>query len=87
MCGDEVLLRHYLVNLLVEMSFETQVAVGDDAHEMVVVVHYRNATDMIFSHHVQCIFDGGSASDSYRVVDHTVLSPFHYCHLTGLFLY
>ena len=55
MGGYEILVGHYLVNLLVKPTFEAQVAVRDNTYQTVVVVDNGNATDMIFCHNVESI--------------------------------
>ena len=69
------------------MKLETQVTVGDDAHEMVLLVHHGNAADVILSHHVERILHTTALGDGHGVVDHAVLRPLHDGHLTGLLLY
>ena len=55
MCCHEMILRHNVIDLLVEMTLEAQVTVGDDTHEMVVVVNHGNTANMIFGHHVESV--------------------------------
>ena len=83
--SDEVLLRHHLVHLLVEMALKAKVAVGDDAHEVVVIIDDGDSSDMVFSHHVESILHGRTAANGHRVVYHTVLSTLHDSHLACLF--
>ena len=86
MCGNEVLRSHHLVYLLVEVTLKAQVSVGDDAHEMVVIIHHGNASDVIVVHHLQGILHGATLVYGHRVVYHSVLGTLHDGHLTGLFL-
>ena len=83
---DEVFAGHHLVDFLVEPAFEAQVAIGDDAHESVFIVHYGDASDVIVAHHFECVSHGASSADGYGVVNHSVLGPFHHGHLVCLFL-
>ena len=53
MRGDEVLGRHDLRHLLVEVGLEAQVAVGDDTDEVALVIDDRDAADMVVVHHLQ----------------------------------
>ena len=53
MGGDEVLGRHDLRHLLVEVGLEAQVAVGDDTDEVALVIDDRDAADMVVVHHLQ----------------------------------
>ena len=68
------------------VEFEAEVAVCDDTYEMVVIIDYRNTTDMIFCHHIEGLTDCGSTADGHRVVDHTVFGTLHDCYLSCLFL-
>ena len=86
MGGDQVLGCHHVVDELVHVTLETEVAVGDDAHEVVFLIDDRNAANVIVVHHVKGILDGASAANGDRVVDHTVLSTLDNGHLTSLFL-
>ena len=84
---DKVLACHYLVNLTVDVSLEAQVAVGDDADELVVAVNHRDTADMVLLHYVERILHGLSTHDGYRIVNHTVLSSLYDSHLSCLLLY
>ena len=86
MCGDEVVLRHHVIHLLIEMTLKAQVAVGDDTHKMILVVNNGDTTYMIFSHHVESVLHRRASTDGDRVVDHTVLGTLHDSHLSGLLL-
>ena len=50
LAGDEPLARHDLGDLAAEVFFKFHVAVGDDADELVLLVHDRNAGDAVFRH-------------------------------------
>ena len=54
MCGHQILFGHHVIHLLVKAVLKAQVSVGDNTHQVVVVVNHRNAADMVFCHHVQC---------------------------------
>ena len=84
MGGHEVLARHHLIDQAILTQLKAQVAVGDDAHQMVALINHGNTTNVILGHHLQRFPDGTSATDGHRVVDHAVLSAFHNGHLTGL---
>ena len=86
MGSDKILLGHHLINLLVQATLETQVTVGDDSHQIVILVDNRDTTDVIFCHHVKCILHGPSTTDRHRVVYHTILSTLNDGHLAGLSL-
>ena len=82
----EVVFRHHVVHLLVQVALKAQVAVGDDAHQVVVFVYHGYAADMVFCHHVESVLDGGAAAYGHGVVYHSVLCTLHDCHLAGLLL-
>ena len=84
MGGHEVLLRHDLLNGTIETTLETEVAVGDDTHKVVVIVNHGNTTDMIFRHDVEGLSHGRTLGDGDRIVDHTVLGTLYDSNLTGL---
>ena len=86
MGGDEVVLRHHFVDGTVETALEAQVAVGDDTHQMLVIVDHGDTTDMILGHDVESLGDGRAKGDGDRIVDHAVLGTLDDSHLTGLVL-
>ena len=86
MRGHEVVLRHNLVYLLVELLLEAQVAVGDDTHQVVLVVNDWYAANVVVAHHVERILHSAAAAYGDGVVDHSVLGTLHYSHLAGLCL-
>ena len=57
-CRDEIILGHHVVDRLVQMALEAQVAVRHDAHEMIALVNNRYSADVIFGHHSQRILYG-----------------------------
>ena len=76
-CGDEVVFCHHFRDRTICLAFEAEVAVGDDTHEHVVVVHYRDAADMILIHDFESIADESAFLDGHRVDDHAVFSALH----------
>ena len=55
---DDVFFGHHLINMFVEVSFETQVAVGHNAYQALFIVYHRDAADFIFGHQGQCVRHG-----------------------------
>src|SRR5690606_643258 len=51
-CGDEVFLRHDLVNRNAQVFLKTQVAVCDDADQFSAFVDHRNSADTELTHYV-----------------------------------
>ena len=82
--GDEVLLRHHLVDGLPQLLLETEIAVGDDTDELVLAVHHGNAADVVFRHDAHRVAHRLVGGDDDGRVDHAVLGPFHRGHLTSL---
>ena len=87
LCGrrHQVLLGHHLVNALVRMTFETQVAVGDNAHQVSFIIDNGYAANVIFMHQFECVAHSLVALDGNRVVNHAVFGTLHDGYLTGLF--
>ena len=85
--GNQVFLRHHLLDGLVHVAPEAQVAVGHDAHQVVLLVHYRDAPDFIFRHHGQGLPHRLPAQDAHGIGYHAVFRTFHETHLPSLFLY
>ena len=71
--GNEILGSHHLGNRPLLVILETEVAVGDNADEIIAAVHYRNAADMVLRHKSQRFSDIGRRADGDRVVYHAVL--------------
>ncbi len=85
--GDKVFLGHYLLYRLFHVATEAQIAIGDDAHQMVIVVDHRDATYLVFGHHGQGLPHRLVARDVHRVGNHTVFRPLYVVNLPGLLLY
>ena len=50
--GDQIVLGHHLADRLIEIAFEAQVAVGEDAHQLRAARH-RQAGDVVLVHDVE----------------------------------
>ena len=83
---DEVLARHHLVDGAVDVLLETEVAIGDDAFQVALVIDHGNAADVVFRHQFEGIADAAAQFDGDWVVDHAVLGTLHDGHLAGLLL-
>ena len=86
MSRHQVFAGHYLVDKSTLIQFKSQIAVGYDTHQMVLLVNDRNTTDMIFAHQLKGISNGTATANGHRVVNHTVFCPLHNSHLSSLFL-
>ena len=85
MRGNKIFMGHHLVNELVHVTFKTQIAIGHDAHQTVVVVDHRNAANVVFVHDGQCIFHALSPANRHGIVNHAVLGTLHNSHFVRLF--
>ncbi len=86
MRGHQILLGHHVIDQLVKMTLETQVTVGDDTHEDVVLIHHGDTANMIFSHHTKGIGYCLTTANGHGIVDHTVLGTLDNGYLTSLLL-
>ena len=81
--GDQALLGHHLFDLIIQVGFEAQVPVGDDAHQF-APIHHRNPGDAVALHQLQDVGDAGLRPDGHRVDDHPGLRFFHLFDFQGL---
>ena len=81
--GDQALLGHHLFDLMIQVGFEAQVPVGDDAHQF-APVHHRDPGDAVALHQLQDVGDAGLGADGHRVDDHPGLRFFHLFDFQGL---
>ena len=82
--GDKTVFGHYVADVAVEVFLETEVAVGDDAHEDVLLVHHGDTADVVFGHDAQRVAHGLVGRDGHRRVDHAILGALDRGHLLGL---
>ena len=47
MCRHKIILRHNLLDGSVQTALKAQVTIGDDTHQMLLVIYHRNTTNMI----------------------------------------
>ena len=81
---NQVVFGHHLVDQTVEVALETQVAVGYDTYQYLVLVDYGDTADVVFAHHRQSLAYRRAATDGHGVVNHTVFGTFHGVYLPGL---
>ena len=84
--GYYVFLSHHLVNLLVKVVLEAQIAIGYYTNEMFFLVYHGNTTDMVFAHKAQSRANRGTVKYCNGVVYHAVFGAFHYCNFPCLIL-
>ena len=84
MSCNKILLGHHIINELIQMTLETKVTIGNNTHEMILLIDYRNTTDMVVCHHTKRILHSTPLADSNRIINHTILSSLHDSYLTCL---
>ena len=81
--GDQVFLRHHVLDRQIEARFEAQIAVRQNAHEL-TVARNRNAGDAIALHKRKGVGDLFFGRDGDRVHDHAAFTALYAVHLFGL---
>ena len=84
--GNEVFACHHVVDFLAHVALETQVAVRNDTHKVVLLVNNWNAANVELVHKVQRGAHRRAPSYRYGVVNHAVFGALHYCNLARLLL-
>ena len=80
----QMILRHDLIDGTIQTTLKAEVTVSHDTHQMTVVIHHGDTTDMILRHDLEGLCHRGTQGDGDRIVDHTILGTLHDSHLTGL---
>ena len=81
--GDEVFLRHHVLDRQIEAGFETQIAVGENADQFAVAGN-GNAGDAVALHEREGVGDFLFGRDGDRVHDHAAFTALYAVHLFGL---
>jgi hypothetical protein len=84
--GDQVLLGHQVVDPLVEVLLEAEVAVGEDADELPVRGGDGHARDLVGRHDPEGLADALVRPHGDRIHDHAGLAALHLVHLFRLHL-
>ena len=84
--GNQIFFCHYLVDTFIHVTLETKVTIRYNTDQISIVIHYRNAADLVFGHQGESITYGRPLLNSDRIVNHTVLGTLHCSHLLSLFL-
>ena len=71
--GDEVVLRHHVLDRLVEVGFEAEVAVGQNTHQLAVLGD-RHAGDAIAGHELLRVADLVLGREKERIGDDAVFA-------------
>ena len=76
---------HDKINVFCHVSFETQISVGNNTHQITFIIYHRDTTDFIFRHDVQCILNSRTSFNRYRVINHTIFGTLYDSNLSCLF--
>ena len=87
MRSHKVLFCHHFINLFIHTTLKTQVAIGHDTYEFIIVIDYRNTTNVVIMHQLKSILNRTSTTNCHRIINHSVLSTLYNCHLMCLFFY
>ena len=82
--GYQVPGSHHVPYQRIHVREETDIPVGYDTYQVIVVVRYGDAADVILFHQVQGVSHGLILVDGNRVYDHAVLRALHLPHLGRL---
>ena len=55
MSSHKMILRHDFIDRTIQTTLEAQVTVSDDTHQMTLIVHHRDTSDMILRHNVESL--------------------------------
>ena len=76
---------HDKINMFSHVSFETQISVSNNTHQITFIIYHRDTTDFIFRHDVQCILNSRTSFNRYRVINHTIFGTLYDSNLSCLF--
>jgi hypothetical protein len=79
-------LGHQLPHRLLRIGGEAHVAVGQDADQLAIRLHHRDAGDAVTLHHAERILQRLVGPDGQRVHHHARLVLLHQAHFVGLAL-
>ena len=86
LCCYNVFLCHHLINTLIQILFKAQVTVCNNTDQIILIIYYRNTSDFVFSHQIECIFHYRTPLNGHRIINHSVFCTLHNCYLTSLLL-
>jgi hypothetical protein len=81
--GDEIILGHHRADRLIEIAFETQIAIGENADEARATGDWQ-ARHFVLVHDVERLADGKLGRDGDRVNDHAAFRALYAVHFLGL---
>ena len=81
--GDEIVLGHHRADGLIEIAFETQIAISENAHEA-RAARDGQARHFVLVHDVERLADGKFRRDSDGINDHAAFRAFYAVHFLGL---
>ena len=85
-CGgrNQIYLGHHLRNRAMRVGFETQITVGQNAHQFSMFIHHRNTTDSVFGHQIQGLAYPRIHRKSNRIHNHPALGALDLADFLGL---
>ena len=84
--GHQILGGHHLPNWSIAVELKPYIPVRHDAHQLVGLVHHRNAPDGIVAHHIPGVGHRVVGRNRDRVQDHPIFRALDPPHLGGLVL-
>lgn len=82
--NETIFTRHNIADRLLEIGFETKIAVGENSDEFAVFVGDGNAADTIFVHKRERVFYRAIGSEKERIGDYAVFAAFNAIDVLGL---
>ena len=82
--GNQPLAGHNLFDLFVHPTFKTQVAVGDNTDQGVIIIHNGNASNFKLFHQIESILYGFVWLNRHGSINHPVFCSFYHFHLARL---
>jgi hypothetical protein len=86
---EQRIARHDVGDRPIEVRFEAQIAIGQDADELALLAAIggdRHARNPVLLHQVERFEDPVGRRERDRIDDHAALGPLHAIHFGGLFL-
>ena len=82
---DQVIFRHDLADRNIETRFETQIAIGENTHQLLVFGD-RNAGNLVLPHYFERVGDFVVRRHGHGIDDHSAFRPLDFVHFFRLLL-
>ena len=83
--GYKVIFSHHLAHFCFVRSKIFQIAISNNTHKTIIIIHYRQTTDAIFIQQTFTIEQSAICRKCYRISNHTAFIAFHQIHFCRLF--